>query len=71
MHYIIDLLNSAIILLWFRESYLRRELAFLGSKQIRTPLSMDSPIQWIAQYRNITLFIHIFTLAKHTLKPKQ
>ncbi|MEM4691458.1 MAG: hypothetical protein QXT88_03815 [Desulfurococcaceae archaeon] len=71
IHYIIDLLNSAIILLWFRESYLRRELAFLGSKQIRTPLSMDSPIQWIAQYRNITLLIHIFTLAKHTLKPKQ
>lgn len=63
IHYAVDGLNSAIIILWFKDSVLRRMLDFIGLSQSYNPLSLDSPIQWIAQARNIILLIHILAIA--------
>lgn len=70
IHYVIDVLNSAVIILWFRDAYLRKQLSFLGLQQNYNPLGIDSPIQWIAQSRNIALLTHTLIIAKQTLKPK-
>lgn len=70
MHYAIDLLNSMIIILWFKDAILRRELSFLGISQTFNPHRIDSPIQWIAQTRNIILLIHTVLIARNNLKPQ-
>jgi len=58
----IDLLNSLIILLWFKDKELRILFNFLGSKIQYSPLSPDSPIQIIAFTRNILLLIMLISL---------
>jgi len=59
----IDVINSLIILLWFKDRELRIKLSFLGIREQYNPLSPDSPIQIIAFIRNILLlllFINLF-----------
>ncbi len=59
---LIDLLNSLIILLWFRDQELREILGFLGIGSGYNPLAPDSPIQMIAFTRDILLFILLASL---------
>ncbi len=59
---IADLLNSIIILLWFKDIILRRMLSFTRIPVEQNPWSIYSPIQWIAQVRNILLIILIILI---------
>jgi len=56
-HYVMDLCNSLIILLWFKDYSIRRELSFLGIALEQNPLTLESPVQWIAQLRNTVLIV--------------
>lgn len=67
-HYSVDVLNSLIITLWFRDYELRRILKFLGIDIQHNPLELESPIQWIAQARNILLLGLTVTLAMKHLR---
>jgi len=58
-HYIVDSLNSLIIIYWFKDIELRRQLSFLGLPLKHEPYKLESPIQWIAQIRNIVLLTMI------------
>ncbi len=76
LHYTTDILNSSIILLWFKDLELRKSLEFLGIPVKYDPLSIDSPIQWIAQTRNMLLVIFLIVLTaryinKHREKLKK
>lgn len=60
---LIDIINSFIILLWFKDLELRIMLSFLGIRGEYNPLSPDSPVQIIVFIRNILLlllFINLF-----------
>ncbi|MEZ0394085.1 MAG: hypothetical protein ABWK00_03460 [Desulfurococcaceae archaeon] len=50
-----DLLNSMIIPLWFADAQIREQLAELGFRIVveQNPMSLSSPVQWIAQARNL------------------
>ncbi len=57
-----DVLNASIILLWFHGLYLRKVLSFLDLGLVFNPWSLNSPVQWIVQIRNIiqiTVFLAI------------
>ncbi len=57
-----DVLNASIILLWFHDLYLRKVLSFLNLGLVFNPWSLNSPVQWIVQIRNIiqiTVFLAI------------
>ncbi len=57
-----DVLNASIILLWFHDLYLRKVLSFLDLGLVFNPWSLNSPVQWIVQIRNIiqiTVFLAI------------
>ncbi len=57
-----DVLNASIILLWFHDLYLRKVLSFLNLGLVFNPWSLNSPVQWIVQVRNIiqiTVFLAI------------
>ncbi|ADI32674.1 hypothetical protein Shell_1586 [Staphylothermus hellenicus DSM 12710] len=61
-YYSIDILNSGIILLWFKDYELRKYLEFLGLPPKQSPTTIDSPVQWIAQMRNILLILFLLTI---------
>ncbi len=66
-----DLLNALIILLWFKDKWLREVLGFLGSQKVFNPVAPDSPIQIIATVRAFLLFIIVlYLLYKFTLVEK-
>ncbi|MEM1675821.1 MAG: hypothetical protein QXX35_02095 [Desulfurococcaceae archaeon] len=67
-HYVLDILNSLVIITWFRDIELRRTLSFLGISIQNNPLSIESPVQWITQSRNITLIIITLVLTINYLK---
>jgi len=69
LHQAIDALNALIIILWFKDYELRRQLSFLTIPLEYNPYSLESPIQWIAQTRNILAIIVAITLAWRYLKP--
>ncbi|ABN69982.1 hypothetical protein Smar_0882 [Staphylothermus marinus F1] len=61
-YYSIDILNSGIILLWFKDFELRKYLEFLGLPLKQSPTTIDSPVQWIAQTRNILLILFLLSI---------
>ncbi len=68
IHYLHDILNSLIIILWFKDLELRKIFSFMDLPQEYNPWNLESPVQWIAQIRNILLLIIIVLLAKKYLK---
>jgi len=63
-----DVLNVLIILLWFKDYEIRSTLSFLGIPLRYSPWTLDSPIQWIAQTRNILLVISLLVVYWSTLR---
>lgn len=63
-----DILNALIILLWFKDYEIRSTLSFLGIPLRYSPWTMDSPIQWIAQTRNVLLVISLLVVYRITLR---
>ncbi len=61
-HYIVDSMNSLIIVLWFKDIELRKSLSFLGLSIKYDPFTLESPIQWIAQIRNVVLLVILIAL---------
>lgn len=61
-YYIADISNSGIIILWFKDYELRKQLEFLGIPVKYSPTTIDSPIQWIAQTRNILLILIMLSI---------
>ena len=62
-----DVLNASIILLWFHDLYLRRIFSFLNLGLAFNPWSLDSPVQWMVQIRNIIQIIVFLAIASETL----
>ena len=63
---IADLLNALIIILWFKDLELRKLFGFLDLPIKYSPQTLDSPVQIIAQTRNVILII-IFIIIIHRL----
>ncbi len=63
---IADLLNALIIILWFKDLELRKLFGFLDLPIKYSPQTLDSPVQLIAQTRNVILII-IFIIIIHRL----
>ncbi|OYT37337.1 MAG: hypothetical protein B6U89_07475 [Desulfurococcales archaeon ex4484_58] len=72
-HYTIDATNSLIMILWFKDYDIRKTLSFLGIPVTYNPWSIESPIQWIVQIRNILSIILVTILAYKylTIKPNK
>ena len=67
-HILIDALNSLIITTWFKDLELRRAFSFLGLKLEYNPWALESPVQWIAQTRNIVLLVVLIIYAMEYLE---
>lgn len=55
---IVEILNALIILSWFHASTFASLLYQLGLRTSSDPLSLDNPVQWIAQTRNAMLLVY-------------
>ena len=68
-----DILNALIIILWFHDLYLRKALSFLNLGLTFNPWSLNSPVQWVVQARNIIQIIVFLVIASGTLclKPEE
>ncbi|MEM1627929.1 MAG: hypothetical protein QXP02_00200 [Desulfurococcaceae archaeon] len=53
-----EALNAMIILLWFHAGFIASYLSHIGIRVSSNPLSLDNPVQWIAQARNAILLVH-------------
>ncbi len=62
-----DALNASIILLWFHDLYLRKILSFLNLGLVFNPWSLNSPVQWMVQVRNIIQIIVFLAIASEIL----
>ncbi len=67
---ITDILNALIIILWFKDQELRHLLSFTRIPVTFNPWSIDSPIQWIAQARNIFTLILLLVIIHTLLKQR-
>ncbi|MET1160614.1 MAG: hypothetical protein ABWW65_06605 [Thermoprotei archaeon] len=67
-HIITDVCNSLIIILWFHDVEIRRSLSILGLRLEYNPFSLESPIQWIAQIRNIIILTMLLVLSHEYLE---
>ncbi|MCD6301395.1 MAG: hypothetical protein J7L82_04915, partial [Staphylothermus sp.] len=63
-----DLLNALIIVLWFRDLELRKLFNFLGLPIKHSPQTLDSPIQLIAQTRNVLLLVLTIVIMYRLMK---
>jgi len=68
-----DVLNALIIILWFHDLYLRKALSFLNLGLTFNPWSLNSPVQWVVQARNIIQIIVFLVVASGILclKPEE
>ena len=63
-----DTLNALIIPLWFKDYEIREILVkYINIPLQYSPWTLDSPIQWIAQLRNLILFIVLLAITTEYL----